>query len=118
MLALELGLEISEFLVFGVGSVFAAFIVDEEGGMAVFEEGFLREIEEVDGDAVFFAEIRNRNLVEEVLSKQGDLLLRGEMATLSGHECSSARVLPLTLTKASSYSDWSKTHRGSQQRLF
>src|SRR5262249_44767035 len=34
----------------------------------------------------------------------GDLLLGGEMATLAVHGCSSARVLPLTLSKANSCS--------------
>ena len=69
----------------------------------------LPEVEEVDGDAVFLTEIGDRDFVERVFSEQGDLLLGGEMATLLGHGCSSARVLPLTLSKASSCFDWGNT---------
>ena len=47
--------------------------------------------------------------VAEVLSEQVDFLFGAEVATLLSHECSSARVLPLTLTKASSCFDWGKT---------
>jgi hypothetical protein len=53
---------------------------------------------------VFFTDIGNRDFFEEVLPKDGDLLLSREMAALSGHECASARVLPLTPAKASSSS--------------
>src|SRR5262245_53138815 len=41
--------------------------------------------------------------------ENGDLLLRGEVAALPAHACSSARVLPLTPAKANSRSDWGNT---------
>src|SRR5262249_39189694 len=44
-----------------------------------------------------------------VFPEQGNLLLRAEVATLPGHGCSSARVLPLTLAKANSCFDWGNT---------
>src|SRR5262245_28180014 len=41
--------------------------------------------------------------------ENGYLLLRGEVAALPAHACSSARVLPLTPAKANSRSDWGNT---------
>jgi hypothetical protein len=109
VLALEFGLEIGDLLVLGVGSGLAAFVVAGEGRLAILEKELLPGVEVVDGDTVFFAEVGNRDLVEEMLSEQGDLLLRGKVTALPGHACSSARVLPLTLSKASSCFDWGKT---------
>jgi hypothetical protein len=53
--------------------------------------------------------------------KGHNLLLRGKVTALAAHGCSSAKVLPLTLAKANSCSDWGKTqarrcaHRPSYQ---
>src|SRR5262249_16916633 len=109
VLALQLGLEIGDLLVLGVGSVLAAFVVAGEGSWAVLEKELLPGVEVGDSDAVFFTDVGDGDLVEEVLSEQGDLLLRSKMATLLSHGCSSARVLLLTLTKASSCFDWGET---------
>src|SRR6516164_10349672 len=106
VLALQACLQVGNFSVFGVGVCLASFIVSGEGGGAVFEEGLLPEVEEVDGDAVFLADLGDRNFFDEVLSEQGDFLFGAEVAPLLSHECSSARVLPLTLTKANSCFDW------------
>src|SRR5262245_9248540 len=115
MLALEFGLEVGELLVLGVGSGHAAPVVGGKGRLAVLEEGLLPEVEEVDGDADAFADVGNRDLIDEVFPEQGDLLLGAEVATPSGHERSPARVLPLTLAKANSCSDWGNTRRGVQR---
>src|SRR5262245_43129343 len=116
VLASQLGLQFGDLLVLGGGVGLAAFVVGGEGGRSVLEEELLPGVEEGDADAVFFAEIGDRDLVEEMLSKQGDLLLRGEVTTLPGHGCSSARVLPLTLPEANSCSDWGKTLKASRHR--
>src|SRR5579884_1644748 len=50
-----------------------------------------------------------KDFFDEVLSEQGDFLFGAEVATLLSHGYSSARVLPLTLTKANSCFDWGKT---------
>ena len=102
MLALQLGLELGDLLVLGVSAVLAAFVVTGEGGGAVLEEELLPGVEVGDGEAVFFADVGDGDLVEEVLSEQGDLLLRGKVTALTAHGCSSAKVLPLTLAKANS----------------
>ena len=109
MLALELGLEVGELPILDVGVGLAALVVGGEGGRAVLEEELLPGVEEGDADAVFFAQVGDRDLVEEMLPEQGDLLFSGEVATLPDQECSSARVLPLTLTKATSGFDWGNT---------
>src|SRR5215831_18785856 len=90
VLALQLGLEIGDLL------VLAAFVVAGESSWAVLEEELLPGVEVGDSDAVFFTDVGDGDLVEEVLSEQGDLLLRSKMATLLSHGCSSARVLLLT----------------------
>src|SRR5262249_24621207 len=108
-LALQLGLQLGDLLILGGGVGLAAPVVGGEGGRTVLEEELLPGVEERDADAVFFAEIGDRDLVEEMLSKQGDLLLRGEVTTLPGHGRSSARGLPLPLPEANSCSDWGKT---------
>jgi hypothetical protein len=84
VLALQFGLEIGDLLVLGVIIGLAAFVVAGEGSLAILEEELLPGVEVSDGDAVFFADVRDRDLVEEVLSEQGDLLLGGEVATLQG----------------------------------
>src|SRR5262249_28145646 len=84
-------------------------VVAGEGSWAVLEKELLPGVEVGDSDAVFFTDVGDGDLVEEVLSEQGDLLLRSKMATLLSHGCSSARVLLLTLTKASSCFDWGET---------
>ena len=57
----------------------------------------------------FFSDLGDGYFFDKVLSEQGDFLFGGEVATLLSHEYSSARVLPLTLTKANSCFDWSNT---------
>src|SRR5262249_38806913 len=114
VLALQLGLEIGDLLVLGVGSVLAAFVVAGESSWAVLEKELLPGVEVGDSKAVFFTDVGDGDLVEEVLSEQGDLLPRTKMAALAGHGCSSARVLPLTLSKESSSSDWGKTVRAEE----
>src|SRR5262249_24128400 len=109
VLALELGLQRGALAVLGVGRGLAALVVGGEGGGAVLEEVLLPVVEEVDGEAVFLAQVGNSDLLDEVIPKDGDLLLGGEGPTLAGHGCSSARVLPLTLTKATSDFDWGNT---------
>ena len=109
MLALEFVLEGGDLLLLGVGVVASAFVADGEGSLGVVEELLLPVVEEGDGDVVFFTDIGNRDFFEKVQSEDGDFLRDREMATLSGHEYSSARVLPLTLAKASSCFDWSNT---------
>jgi hypothetical protein len=109
VLALQACFQVSDFAVLGVGVVLASLIVDSEGGGAVFEEGLLPEIEEVDGDTVFLTDLGDGDFFDEVLPEQGDFLFGAEVATLLSHGCSSARVLPLTLTKASSCFDWGNT---------
>ena len=109
MLALQLGPEFGDLLILGVGVVLAAFVVGGEGGLSVLEEGLLPEVEEVDGDAVFLADVGDRDFIDEVFSEQSDLLLGGVVTALTSHECSSARVLPRTLTKANSGFDWGNT---------
>src|SRR5881227_1693554 len=104
VLALELGLQVGDLFVLGVGGGLTTLIVGGEGGGAVLEELLLPVVEESDGDAVSFAEVGDGDFVEEVLAEQGDLGLRGEVPAFSGHGWSSARVLPLTPAKASSRS--------------
>jgi hypothetical protein len=43
-------------------------------------------------------------LFQEMQTKQGDLLLRGKVTTLTSHGMSTSRVLPLTPRKANSSS--------------
>src|SRR5215813_12870863 len=114
--ALQACLQFGDLSVFGVGICLAPFVVGGEGSGAVFEEGFLPEVEEIDGDAVFLADLGDGYFFDKVLSEQGDFLFGGEVATLLSHEYSSARVLPLTLTKANSCFDWSNTPQAFRRR--
>ena len=116
VLALELGLQVGDLFVLGVGGGLAAFVMGGEGGGAVLEELFLPVVEEGDGDAVLFADVGDGDFIEEVLAEQGDLGLRGEVAAFSGPGWSSARVLPLTPAKASSCFDRGKTGSASPTR--
>jgi hypothetical protein len=103
--ALELFLEGSDLLVLGILGGLAGFAGWLEGGGTVVEELLLPEIEEVDGEGVLFTDVGDGLLLQEVEAQDGDLLLRGKMATsLLSHEFSSARVLPLTPSKANSSS--------------
>ena len=47
-----------------------------ESGLAVLEELALPEVEEAGCDFVFFTQFGNGNFLEQVLSENGDLLLR------------------------------------------
>jgi hypothetical protein len=69
VLALQAFLQVGDFSVFGVGIGLASFVVSGEGGGAVFEEGFLPEVEEIDGDAVFLTDLGDGNFFDEVLSE-------------------------------------------------
>jgi hypothetical protein len=109
VLALQMGHAVSDLSVLAVRVDLAAFVVDGEIGLPTLEEGLLPVVEKGNADAVLFAEIGNRDFVEKVLPEYGDLLLRRELATLPSHGCSSARVCPLALAKASSSFDWCNT---------
>src|SRR5438477_7465170 len=104
VLALELVLEGSDRSVLGVLAGLAAFAGVIEGGGAVLEELLLPEVEEGHGEVVLLADVGDRLLLQEVEAEQGDLLFRGKVPALPRHECSSARVLPLTPAKANSSS--------------
>jgi hypothetical protein len=112
VLALAFGLEVSDLAVLSGAVGFAALVVAGEGGLAVLEKELLPGVEVVDGDAVVFAKVGDRDLVEKVFAEQGDLLLRGKVTALPGHGYSSGRVLPLTLPKANSRFGWGKTRAG------
>src|ERR1700689_1783863 len=105
VLALELVPEGGDGAVLGVLAVLAAFAGVVEGSGAVLEELFLPEVEEGDGEVVLLADVGDGLLLQEVEAEQGDLLFGGKVPALSRHECSSARVLPLTPAKANSNSD-------------
>jgi hypothetical protein len=104
VLALELVLEGGDLTVFGVKFGLAAFAGVIEGRSAILEELLLPEVEEVNGEVVFLADVGDGLLLQEMKSEQGDLLVRGKVAALTRHVSSSARVLPLTPAKASSCS--------------
>ena len=104
VLALEFVFEGSDLAVLGVLQGLVAFAGVGEGRGPVLEELFLPEIEEVDVEVVLLTDVRDGLLLQEVEAEQGDLLLGGERTTLTSHDKSSARVLPLTLTKAKSSS--------------
>jgi hypothetical protein len=116
VLALEACLESGDGTVLGVGVGLAAFVAVGEGSVSVLEKDLLPGVEEADGDVVFLADVGDRDFIDEVLSEQGDLLLRTEVTTLPGHRCSSARVLPLTLPKANSCFDWGNTQARVHER--
>lgn len=86
-------------------SKIAWLVVGGECGLTIVEEGFLPVVEEVDGDAVLFTEIRDGGMFEEVLLEDGDLLLGGNVTSLSDQESSFARVFPQTFAKANSSFD-------------
>jgi hypothetical protein len=104
VLALEFVFEGSDLAVLRVLRGLEAFAGIGEGGGTVLEELFLPEVEEVDVEAVLLTEVGDRLLLQEVETKQSDLLLRGKVTTLASHGMSSARVLPLTPRKANSSS--------------
>src|SRR5262249_30553084 len=105
VLAAEFVFQCGNGATLGVGVGLAAFVVGGEGGLTVLKELLLPVVEEVDGDAVLLTEIGDRSFLQEIGQENGDLLLRGEVAALSAHECFSARVLPLTPAKANTSSD-------------
>jgi hypothetical protein len=105
VLALEFVLEGSDLTVFAVGVGFATFARVLESSSAVVEELLLPQVEEVHGKVILLTDVGDRLLLQEMEAKQSDLLLRSEVTTLPSHECSSARVLPLTPAKANSSSD-------------
>jgi hypothetical protein len=69
VLALPACLQVGDCSVFGVGIGLTSLVVSGEGGGAVFEEGFLPEVEEIDGDAVFLADLGDGHFFDEVLSE-------------------------------------------------
>jgi hypothetical protein len=104
VLALEFVLESGDLVVLVILNSLEAFAGVDEGRGTILEELFLPQIEEVDGELMFLTDVRDGLLLQEVETKQGDLLLRGKVTTLASHGMSSARVLPLTLRKANSSS--------------
>ena len=86
VLALQLGLQLGDLLALDVGVGLAALVVGGEGGRAVLEELLLPVVEVSDGDAVFLTDVGNGDLVEEMFSEQGDLLLRGKVTALPSHD--------------------------------
>src|SRR5262245_4811601 len=105
VLALELVLEGGDLAVLGVLVGLAALAVILEGRGAVLEELLLPQVEEVNGQAMLLTDVGDGLVLQEVEAEQGDLLLGGVVTACPGHQCSSARVLPLTPAKASSRSD-------------
>src|SRR5262249_20418523 len=105
VLALELVFEGSDLAVLRVLRGLEALAGVGEGGGTVLEELFLPEVEEVDAEVVFLTDVGDGLLLQEVEAQQGDLLLRSDRTTLTSHDISSARVLPLTRAKANSSSD-------------
>jgi len=69
VLALQACLQVGDFSVFGVGIGLASFVVSGEGRGAVFEECFLPEVEGIDSDAVFLADLGDGYFFAEVLSE-------------------------------------------------
>src|SRR5581483_7682576 len=116
VLAPEFVLQGGDGAVLGVAIDFAASVVGGEGGGAVLEELFLPVVEVGDSDAVLFAQIGDGDFLQEMGPENGDLLLRSEVAALPAHECSSARVLPRTPTKANSRSDWGNTEEPAEEK--
>lgn len=57
-----------------------------ERAMAVFEELFLPQVEQVDGDAALITDFRDRLLVEQVLAQDGDFLFGAKMPTRLSHD--------------------------------
>ena len=86
VLALQLVPEGGDGAVLGVLAGLAAFAGVVEGGGAVLEELLLPELEEVDGEVVLLAEVRNQFLFQEVESEQGHFLLGGVVTALPWHE--------------------------------
>ncbi len=84
VLALELGLELLDLVVLGVLDGFALAAVGE-GQMAVLEELLEPVVELVGVEVEFIAEVRDRNLVDEVPLEDGDLLGVGKVTTLRAH---------------------------------
>jgi hypothetical protein len=96
----------------GVGIGPGSLVVSGEGGGAVFEDGLRPEGEAVDGEGVFLADLGDEDIFDAVPSEQGGFLFGAEVATLLRPGRSSARVVPLTLSKASSCFDWGDTIPG------
>jgi hypothetical protein len=85
VLTLQLGFEPLDFVVIGVlDSLALAAVV--EGGVAVLEELFEPAVDLIGVKAEFIAQVRNRDLVQEMTLKDSDLLGTGEVTTLLGHD--------------------------------
>jgi hypothetical protein len=88
ILALQLGLELLDFLELGIlgGFGLSAAPAAGEGEMAVLEELFEPVVNLVGVEIEFIAEIGDGNLVEEVPFEDGDLLRIGEVTAWLAHE--------------------------------
>ena len=81
ILALQLGFEPLDLVVIGVlDSLALAAVV--EGGVAILEKFFEPAVDLIGVKPVFIAQIRDRDLVEEMTLEDGDLLGTGEVTTL------------------------------------
>jgi hypothetical protein len=69
VLALQACFQVGDGSVFNVARGLASFVVSGAGSRAVFKEGFLPEVEEIDGDAVFLADLGDGDFFNEVLSE-------------------------------------------------
>jgi hypothetical protein len=103
--ALELGLELFDFLILGIalGLGFSAVL---EGEVGVFEELALPMVEEGGADVEFIAEIGDGDAFEEMAFDDGHLFvgLKMTLGTFFGHGRTSVQVM-LTRSKPSSRSD-------------
>src|SRR5262245_59866100 len=116
VLALELLLEQGNLPILGVaGAMRAAF----EGGRAVLEELLLPAVEHRGVDAVLVTQIRDRDVLQEMKPKDGDLLLgRESLASLLGHGRTSARDCSLFERSVFPIPSELKQHDGTQFQLF
>src|SRR2546430_4620086 len=103
ILARELGFELLDLLVLGIldGLALAAVV---EGGMAVLEELLEPAVELVRIDVEFIAQVRDRDLVDEVTLEDGNLLGARKVTTRLVHDETSVQVM-LTRTERSSRFD-------------
>ena len=98
--AYELGFELIDFLLLDVfeGLGFSAVV---EGDVSVFEELFEPGVELCGVDVGLVAEVGDRDLLDEMAFKDGDLVGAGEMTTLLVHGKTSVQVM---LTQTERYS--------------
>jgi len=103
VLALELGFEPFDLVVLGVLGGFALAAVGE-GQMSVLEELLQPVVDLVGMKIEFVAQLRDRDLIEEVPFDDGDLLVILEVTACLVHDDTSVQVM-LTRTERSSRFD-------------